>query len=553
MSFIRKIQDMKPYFFNQSNIVSQAIDGNLSVSCGKLARANQHKIVVRSDYESNRDKVAIISGGGAGHEPMHIGFVGRGMLDASVCGETFASPSVNAILSAILLVTGDPGCLLIVKNYTGDRLNFAIAAERARAMGKRVEIVIVADDIAISNPDKRRGIAGTIFLHKLAGHYAEQGFSLLEIKNKCSQAAKNLFSLSLSIMAADSLSGSELAEYAPQLGRGIHNEAGTPLLNFNTQDMAKKAVKIVMDGLVAKTDDHSLYTILINNLGGLTPLAMSNITSEILDSPFKERIKYVVGPGSFCTSLNMRGFSLTLLALNDDIEQALLSEVEPRAWVQPVIPFQPQLIDVTTHLELSQEYIPSENQRNRHIIKKICDTVISNRDQLNALDARAGDGDAGTTLATIATQVKEELDNLPLNNPAHLFLAISELLESVGGGTSGVLLSLLFLHTGNGIEDSLNLAPALKEAVDTMAKYAGSQTGDRSMLDALIPVIEALENEESLQVAAKAARNGADLTSSMEARVGRAANVSWEVYKGFNDSGAEAVALIFECLAETMA
>lgn len=539
---------MKPYFFNESNIVSQAIDGNLNVASGKLARvaAKHYNIVVRSDYESHKDKVAIISGGGAGHEPLHSGFVGGGMLTAAVCGEIFASPSVNAILSAILLVTGDRGCLLVVKNYTGDRLNFALAAERARVMGKNVEILVVADDIAIQNPEKRRGIAGTLLVHKMAGHLSEQDFSLEEIKNKCEQAIKSLFSLGLAIFAADSSSDSE--EYYFQKAPGIHGEPGTPV-SFITQNIAKEAVKIVLDDLVAKTDDRSLYAILINNLGGLTPLEMSIIMNEVLNSPFKDPLKYAIGSESFCTSLNMRGFSLSLLALTDEIEEALSSKVEPSAWVQPVTPVQPKLIDMT-HLKLRHEYIPSENQQHREVIEGICDTIISSQDKLNKLDAKGGDGDCGDTLANIATHIKAELHNLPLNNLAHLFLAIGQLLESVGVGTSGVLFSLLFIHTGNALETVSNLASALKKGVEAMMKYVGSRPGDRSMLDTLVPAIEALVKKGSLQAVAEATRKGADSTSDMIAKVGRLVNVDPKEYLGFNDSGAEAIALVFECLAE---
>src|SRR5204863_3048243 len=131
------------------------------------------KVIYRTDYRPSR--VALISGGGSGHEPAHAGFVGRGMLTAAVCGEVFASPSVEAVLAGILAVTGKSGCLLIVKNYTGDRLNFGLAAEKARAMGLDVEMVVVADDIAIAGAPRPRGLAGTLFVHKVAGHLARSG------------------------------------------------------------------------------------------------------------------------------------------------------------------------------------------------------------------------------------------------------------------------------------------------------------------------------------------------------------------------------------------
>ncbi|CAN0606519.1 unnamed protein product, partial [Ectocarpus sp. 12 AP-2014] len=125
--------------------------------------------------------VALISGGGSGHEPAHAGFVGPGMLTAAVCGEVFASPSVDAVLAGILAVTGDAGCVLIVKNYTGDRLNFGLAAERARALGHKVEMIVVDDDVALPDMPQPRGVAGTLFVHKIAGALAESGGSLQEV------------------------------------------------------------------------------------------------------------------------------------------------------------------------------------------------------------------------------------------------------------------------------------------------------------------------------------------------------------------------------------
>ena len=134
------------------------------------------KVVHRTDWDQS--KVALVSGGGSGHEPAHAGFVGPGMLTAAVCGEVFASPSVEAVLAGVLAVTGTPGCLLIVKNYTGDRLNFGLAAERARALGLRVEMVVVDDDIALPDLPQPRGLAGTLFVHKITGAMAEAGKSL---------------------------------------------------------------------------------------------------------------------------------------------------------------------------------------------------------------------------------------------------------------------------------------------------------------------------------------------------------------------------------------
>jgi dihydroxyacetone kinase len=161
---------MNHFVNSKETLVTDAIDGVLEVSGGRLARLDGYphiKVVFRTDWD--KSKVALISGGGSGHEPAHVGFVGEGMLTAAICGDVFASPTVDAVLAGILAVTGKPGCLLIVKNYTGDRLNFGLAAERARAFGLKVSVVVVDDDIALPELPQPRGVAGTLFVHKIAG------------------------------------------------------------------------------------------------------------------------------------------------------------------------------------------------------------------------------------------------------------------------------------------------------------------------------------------------------------------------------------------------
>ncbi|MEO0745573.1 MAG: dihydroxyacetone kinase subunit DhaK, partial [Pseudomonadota bacterium] len=184
----------------KDDLVKEAIDGVLAASGGALARLDGYphiKVVYRADWD--RSRVALISGGGSGHEPAHAGFVGPGMLTAAVCGEVFASPSVEAVLAGILAVTGEAGCLLIVKNYTGDRLNFGLAAERARALGRRVEMVVVDDDIALPHLPQPRGVAGTLFVHKIAGALADSGAALEEVTKAARRVIKNVASIGTSL------------------------------------------------------------------------------------------------------------------------------------------------------------------------------------------------------------------------------------------------------------------------------------------------------------------------------------------------------------------
>src|SRR3954469_18958430 len=192
---------MKHFFNRKESIVTEALDGFLgTIGAGDLARLDGYpeiKVILRADWDKTR--VSVVSGGGAGHEPAHAGFVGMGMLTAAVSGEIFASPSVEAVLAAIRAVTGPVGCLLIVKNYTGDRLNFGLAAEKARAEGFSVEMVIVGDDIALPDIIQPRGVAGTLFVHKIAGHLSETGKDLDEIAAAARAAAADTVSFGISL------------------------------------------------------------------------------------------------------------------------------------------------------------------------------------------------------------------------------------------------------------------------------------------------------------------------------------------------------------------
>jgi triose/dihydroxyacetone kinase / FAD-AMP lyase (cyclizing) len=540
---------MKPYFFNSADIVSQAIDGYLALSSGTLARVDGHSnIVIRSDYQNMEESVAIIAIGGAGHEPAHASFVGRGMLCAAVCGDIFASPSIDAILTVILLVTDEQrSALIVVKNYGGDRVNAGEAIKKAKSYGRNVEILLVADDVSIDNPAKRRGVAGVILLEKIVGHFAQQGHLLEEIKHKCEQATSDLISLSITLSGADSLSEST-AQYEPQIGRGIHNEAGKTF-TFRTKNLAKEAVEEVTNRLALMIDNNRQYAILINNLGTLTHLEMGIITQEILNSKLKDCIQLVVGPAPFVTSLNSKGFSISLLPLDNEIKEALLSPVAPRAWVPPVAPVAPKRIDISL-IDLHPNYPSSRNEKHLSIIKQVCEVLVSSEDTLNELDTHGSDGDCGSTLSTIASHINNKVNVLPLDNKAHLLQAIGHLISSVGGGTSGALLSLLFTHAGIALETkNLNFAAALKEGAEAMMRITGSKVGDRTMLDALLPALDAMDKRESLQVVAQVARTGANLTSTMVAKIGRTANCDSKVYLGYNDSGAEAIALTFERLA----
>ncbi len=528
-------------------LVTEAIDGLLMTSGGRLCRLDGYphiKVVYRSDWD--RSKVALISGGGSGHEPAHAGFVGPGMLTAAVCGEVFASPSVEAVLAGILAVTGEAGCLLIVKNYTGDRLNFGLAAERARALGRQVEMVVVDDDIALPDLPQPRGVAGTLFVHKIAGAAAEAGASLEEVADRARRVVSKVASIGKSLDTC-TVPGSPKENRIPagkaELGLGIHGEPGFEQVDFGG---AEDAIRIMLEKLGPHLNG-SQRVALLNNLGSTTPLEMSVLSLALAQSGIAQ---HVIGPASMMTSLDMHGFSISVLDVDDDALAALQAPVAISAWpgvnqivAPPVVPLPDGLTPV--------EPIPSEDPQTRDTIAHVADLLIKAEADLNALDAKSGDGDTGSTLATAARALKGGLDRMPLADLTQLFPALGNEISQTMGGSSGVILAIYFNAAGDACASGQAVPEALREGLNRVSEVGGASVGDRTMIDALAPALDALG--DGIEAAAAAARAGADSTASIHrAKAGRAAYVPEENLRGHNDPGAEAVALLFEGLASKL-
>lgn len=541
---------MKHFFNRRETIVTEALDGLLrTIGSGELARLDGYpelKVVLRADWD--KSKVSVVSGGGAGHEPSHAGFVGKGMLTAAVSGEIFASPSVEAVLAAIRTVTGPAGCLLIVKNYTGDRLNFGLAAEKARAEGFRVETVIVADDIALPDIAQPRGVAGTLFVHKIAGHLSEAGHDLADIATAARAAANDIASLGMSLSSC-SIPGQphedRFGENDGELGLGIHGEPGVERIAVQSAD---RLVAIMAERLAVRLDPKAAYALLINNLGSVPPLEMSVIANAVLASPLGKAVKLTVGPGPLMTALNMNGFSLSLIRLDTARETALLAPVGPHAWMPAKPVAAPAIVPMAKAAGQGAAYKASQDAGTRRVIVTVCERLISLEATLNGLDAKAGDGDTGSTVATGARSILERLDTLPLAEPAATLGAIGDVLSASMGGSSGVLLSIFFTAAAQALDGGADLAKALLAGLERMTFYGGAQLGDRTMVDALEPALKALD-ANGLEEAAAAARRGAEATAAMEkAKVGRSAYVGSQL-QGVADPGAHAVAEVFAAAA----
>lgn len=284
-------------------------------------------VVVRA--QQKQTGVAIVSGGGSGHEPAHAGYVAEGMLDAAVCGEIFTSPTPDKILSAIKSVNTGDGVLLIVKNYAGDVMNFEMAQEMEEMEDIPVEMVVVRDDVAVSNVEQRRGVAGTVLVHKYAGYLAEQGQSLSEIKDQVTAFNEGIKSIGMALTApyvpTTEQYGFDIAEDEMELGIGIHGERGISKEPMQTVD---EVVQRLLD-TVLKEVDAKQVVVMVNGMGG-TPLSELNIvtkyTAELLDQ-YEIKVQYWF-VGDYMTSLDMQGVSLTLAPVTDDQLTALTARSE---------------------------------------------------------------------------------------------------------------------------------------------------------------------------------------------------------------------------------
>lgn len=312
--------------------------------CKGIAKAHPEldfveKSKIIKKKEINKNKVSLISGGGSGHEPAHAGFVGKGMLDAAVCGDVFASPSTVQVYNAILKTESKKGTLLIIKNYSGDCMNFDGAAEMAEEDDDiEVESVYVNDDIAVKDSlytVGRRGVAGTVFVHKIAGAAAEEGKSLKEVKEVANKVIKNVRSLGFALTSCTvPAKGSptfEIGEKEMEFGVGIHGEPGIAREGIQTADqLSKRIIDAIVEDLSLKADDE--VAVLINGFGG-TPLQelylFNNSVSNDLEAKGIKTYKTLVG--NYMTSIDMAGASVSLLKLDDELKKYLDAEVDTPA------------------------------------------------------------------------------------------------------------------------------------------------------------------------------------------------------------------------------
>ena len=316
---------MKKIINDPSNVVSEMVDGLVRAYPQYLTQIDGTEAVVRTNKDSMKGKVGLVSGGGSGHEPAHAGYVGQGMLSAAVCGQVFTSPTPDQIYEAIKAVDQGQGVLCIVKNYSGDVMNFDMAKDLAEADGIDVKSVVVDDDIAVKDSlytQGRRGVAGTVFVHKILGAAADQGATLDEIETLANEVVKNIKTIGVALSAATNPEvgkpGFELKSDEIEYGVGIHSEPG-----YRREKI--KPSKELVDELVGKLNDemhldkNKKYAVLVNGMGA-TPLMEQYVFSHDLLNKLDE---FGIKPdfmrvGNYLTSIDMAGLSLTIFEIKDD-------------------------------------------------------------------------------------------------------------------------------------------------------------------------------------------------------------------------------------------
>jgi dihydroxyacetone kinase len=568
---------MKKFINLPEDVVEEMLHGLVVLHPGS-ARLTGHKVMVRADSEQARDQqVAVISGGGSGHEPAHAGYIGVGMLSAAVVGEVFTSPSSDSVFAAIKAVARKTGALLVVKNYTGDRLNFGLGAEMARAEGIPVEMVIVDDDVALKGTGQAtgaRGLAGTVFIHKLLGGAAAEGKSLADLAATGKAAVDSLATMGVSLSAGTSPAvgkpSFELGEHQMELGLGIHGEPGVKRMELQPADELTETLltEILKYG---KFGDEKRVAVMVNNLGATTEMELAIVARHAI--PVLQRKGFTVEriyAGAFLSSLDMAGISISVMGLNDNWLRWLDADTTAPAWPN-VLKQRPGTPEPTIATEASAEVRSATGKgaqseagrKTKQAIEAACKALIEAEGELTEMDRVIGDGDLGTSMERAAKAVQAAAGSYPLDDVPATLKALGHTLRRELGGSSGPLYGVLFLRCGNVLESvgtigTAQWAEALQQGCRAVSELGGAKPGDRTMLDALDPFVKTLMKDvvgkashEAVMAAVAAAEHGVEATAQMKPRLGRSSYLGDRVL-GHADPGAKAIAVWLRAASEAL-
>jgi len=589
--------------------------------CHGLAKAHPdlefvEKFKIVKKVEINDDKVSLISGGGSGHEPAHAGFVGKGMLDCAVCGDVFASPSQVQVYNAIKKCATDKGVLLIIKNYSGDCMNFNNAMADAQEDGIKVDAVYVNDDIAVKDSlytVGRRGVAGTVLVHKCAGAAAEQGKELEEVKAVANKVIENVrsfgFAFTSCTVPAAGHPTFEIGDDEMEFGVGIHGEPGRfrEKIDYSkgsfSDDLARRIVTDLEEDLKLKKGEE--IVLLINGFGG-SPLQelyiLNNSVNKALEADGVKIHRTIVG--NFMTSIDMAGASITVLRVDDELKKlvdypvstpaltwgaALGAQAEAAVEAMNAIA---KALNITPGAaapvaKKAKKAVAEEEDANAvyevegtpaigetintaafvKIVEKMADVIIENEVPFCEAD-KMGDGDFGMSIAKGFKQLKADWATRKKGDIGQFLVSCSDIIKEYCGGASGPIWGSAFKYAGKAMlgKKEVNLTDvaflfteANRGVYETGKKSfgKGAEIGDKTLVDALKPCAMALTKaaeegkklQEGLDLGAKAAHDGAEATKTHVATLGRAGTVG-ERSIGYPDAGAHGLDVIFNELAK---
>ncbi|MFJ8354640.1 dihydroxyacetone kinase subunit DhaK [Bacillus paramycoides] len=582
---------MKKIINKPETLVMEMCNG-MVMAHPELELLKKYKVIKKK--EMNENKVTLISGGGSGHEPAHAGLVGKGMLDAAVCGDVFASPSQIQVYQAIKETASKKGTLLIIKNYSGDIMNFKNGAHLATEDGIEVDYVKVDDDIAVEDSlytVGRRGVAGVILVHKIAGAAAEAGMDLGAVKAVAEKAAANVRTIGLALTSCTvPASGSPtftLAEDEMEYGVGIHGEPGIKReKTLSADELANRMTNDLIKDLGVK--DGEEIALLVNGFGGtpLQELYLFNnaVTRELAARNIKINRVFV---GNYMTSIDMAGMSLTMMKLDDELK-TLLSKgcntpafkvdgpVESVEYVNVLEDVEEK--EVSFELETAEEHAVMKDNvitlnNMIYLVDKMSDIIIKNEVPFCELDTHAGDGDFGMSVAKGFKQLKREWHSIVEQENVTIgsFLdGCSMIIMEHCGGASGPIWGGAFRAAGKAAGEKRELpvgefAEMLQAALQGIQSIGersfgrGAVVGDKTLVDALAPCVDSWIDSASngtdvktaFEKGAEAAVKGAEYTKEIVARMGRAGTVG-ERSLGYPDAGAHALGVIFTEIAGSL-
>jgi dihydroxyacetone kinase len=581
---------MKKIINATENLVYE-MGAGLSLVNPALVFDRRYKILRKK--EPNPNKVTLISGGGSGHEPAHAGYIGEGMLDAAVCGDVFASPSQIQVYQAIKASAGTKGTLLIIKNYSGDIMNFQNAAFLAEMDGLKVDYIKVCDDIAVEDSlytVGRRGVAGTVLVHKIAGAAAQAGGSLGEVKRLAQKAADSVRSLGFAFSSCTvPASGSPtftLAEDEMEYGIGIHGEPGIRREKTAVaEDLAKRMVSAILGDLKLQRDDEA--ALLVNGFGATPLMELYVLAYSAMAALDAAGIRtYRVFAGNYMTSLEMAGASISLLKLDDELKTLLDAKSDAPGFMingsAPAPRFVPALPvdkgrEVSYKVQTDSRYALVKDEKLSlgniiYLVDRMSEIIIENEVPFCELDSHAGDGDFGMSIAKGFRFLKVGWEEICAQaKTIEEFLdACSVVIMERCGGASGPIWGFAFKYAAKAaagkteldINAFAGILQAAVQGVQETGKRAfgrGAVVGDKTLIDALVPCAGSWSASakagkpflEGFTLAAEAAVAGAEKTRDIVARMGRAENAGKRSL-GYPDAGAHALGVIFTELARSL-